>query len=53
MPLFAAVDKRKTTPPTWLKLDAQKLSGQVIGKVQKEDIEASIDPQMIIEYYSR
>ena len=52
MPAFEALDKKKTIVPAWIKVDAGALSGQVIGKPAKEHLEASIDPQMIIEFYS-
>lgn len=53
MPLFANFDKRKFTGPAWIRLDPSNLSAQVTGKALKDDLEASIDPQMIIEFYSR
>ncbi|MBI2453837.1 30S ribosomal protein S4 [Candidatus Peregrinibacteria bacterium] len=53
MPLFGDFEKKKTMVPGWLKVDGAVLSGQVIGKPTKEHLEASIDPQMIIEFYSR
>jgi len=53
MPLFVDLAKKKLNVPTWLKLDVQALSGQVTSKAQKEHLEALIEPQMIIEFYSR
>lgn len=53
MPVFEHFSKKKTTPPKWLKVDEANLAGQIIGKAQKEDLEASIAPEMIIEFYSR
>jgi small subunit ribosomal protein S4 len=53
MPLFENFESRKLNTPTWLKLDAKELTGQVISKAAKENLEGSIDPQMIIEFYSR
>lgn len=53
IPLFAEAEKRKTTPPSWLKVDSKELTIQIIGKARKEDLEALIDPSMIIEFYSR
>lgn len=52
-PLFADISKKKIAPPSWLKLDSANLAGEAIGKAAKEDLEASIEPQMIIEFYSR
>lgn len=53
MPLFENFDKKKIIIPKWLKVDAGNLAGQVIGRIEKEDLESSIDPQMVIEFYSR
>ncbi|MEK7523437.1 MAG: 30S ribosomal protein S4 [Patescibacteria group bacterium] len=53
MPAFENLSKRATTPPAWLKVDAENFTGQVIGKAAKQDLEASVEPQMIIEFYSR
>jgi len=53
MPLFEEFEKKKLNVPAWLKLDAKELTGQVIGKAAKENLEGSIDTQMIIEFYSR
>lgn len=53
MPLFENFDKRKNVIPPWLKFDAAAFTGQVIGKPAKENLEGSIDTQMIIEFYSR
>lgn len=53
MPLFENFENKKLNTPTWLKLDAKELTGQVIAKAAKENLEGSIDPQMIIEFYSR
>ena len=53
MPLFADFEKRKLTPPQWLKVEQGAFTGQMIGRPEKADLEASIDPQMIIEFYSR
>lgn len=53
MPLFVGFDKRKFITPKWLSLDAAQLSGKVIGKAEKEDLEPSVVPEMIIEFYSR
>lgn len=53
MPAFEAFDKRKLTNPQWIKVDQSTLSATVVGKAQKDDLEALIDPRMIIEFYSR
>lgn len=53
MPAFANFDARKLTNPGWIKVDQSTLSAQIISKAPKENLEALIDPQMIIEFYSR
>ena len=37
----------------WLSLDAKKLSAKVTGLPAREDIDADIQEQLIIEFYSR
>jgi small subunit ribosomal protein S4 len=39
--------------PPWLKLDEDKLEGEVLHLPKKEEIETNIDPAYIIEFYSR
>lgn len=51
--LFENFDKKKLNVPQWLKVEPTALQGQVMSKAPKEDLESSIDPQMIIEFYSR
>lgn len=53
MPAFGQMDKRKNIVPAWLAFDPAALSGKVVGKPMKGDLEAAINPQMIIEFYSR
>lgn len=53
MPAFSNFGKSKTTVPSWLKIDVDNLSAQMTGKVMKEDLEALVNPAMIIEFYSR
>lgn len=49
----AKITLAKYQPPSWLDLNAQKLSGKVITKPLAEDFDGSINPQLIIEFYSR
>lgn len=53
MPLFESFAKKKTAAPQWLKVEPQDLKVTVVGKAIKEDVEQSISPQIIIEFYSR
>lgn len=39
--------------PQWLRVDAAAMSGQVINKPTREDIDISINEQLVVEYYSR
>ena len=39
--------------PNWLTLDAKKLEGKVISEPARTDIDATINEQLIVEYYSR
>ncbi|MCF7905975.1 30S ribosomal protein S4 [Candidatus Gracilibacteria bacterium] len=41
------------TPPSWLKVDSKKLSIEVIDIPVTSHFEALIEPQLIVEYYSR
>jgi len=38
--------------PSWLTIDAAKLSGKVVGKPKSEDFEKIFDVKLIVEYYS-
>ena len=39
--------------PEWLSLDIPKMEGQVLALPTREDIDASLNEQLIVEYYSR
>jgi small subunit ribosomal protein S4 len=39
--------------PRWLSLDVDALSGQVMQLPAREDIDVSLNEQLIVEYYSR
>ncbi len=39
--------------PEWLALDANTLSGSVVRMPEREEIETSVNEQLIVEYYSR
>jgi small subunit ribosomal protein S4 len=39
--------------PEWLKLDSKKLSGAVLSEPERSDIDAAINEQLIVEFYSR
>lgn len=41
------------TPPEWLEMNADNLSGKVLAYPRREDIDAPIDEHLIVELYSR
>jgi small subunit ribosomal protein S4 len=46
-------DLKNIVIPSWLKLDKDKLEGEVLHLPKKEEIESNIDPAQIIEFYSK
>ncbi len=40
-------------PPAWLLLDQGALSGKILALPTRADVEMQIDPQLIVEFYSR
>ena len=40
-------------PLSWLKSDSKKLKIEVTGLPKREEAEADINEQLIVEYYSR
>ncbi|MCS7040640.1 MAG: 30S ribosomal protein S4 [Anaerolineae bacterium] len=45
--------RRYAMPPKWLAVDMAALSGRVLAMPTREDIDPSINEQLIVEYYSR
>ncbi len=43
----------KKNVPRWLMLDAKAVSGKIVALPKKEDFDANINPQIIIEFYSK
>jgi small subunit ribosomal protein S4 len=41
------------TPPQWLSLDPAGMSGRMIAKPTREDIDIPINEQLVVEFYSR
>jgi len=52
-PLYADLDKLKDYSPKWLKVDLKNLALEVLALPEKDDLEKSIDSQLIVEFYSR
>lgn len=53
--IFKAVSDKLSShkTPEWLKMDAKKMEGKVIREPQRDDIDADINENLIIEFYSR
>ena len=43
----------KKDVPQWLELDAATFSGKVISMPTRTDIGIHVDPQAVVEYYSK
>ncbi|MCX6012587.1 MAG: 30S ribosomal protein S4 [Chloroflexi bacterium] len=39
--------------PVWLSLDSEKFTGKVVAIPTRSDIDATIEEQLVVEYYSR
>ncbi|MBT5016411.1 30S ribosomal protein S4 [Candidatus Peregrinibacteria bacterium] len=54
-PLFADLKggKTKIKPPSWLKVEAKTLTIEVLSIPAKDELEQSIDSQLIVEFYSK
>ncbi|MEJ2732735.1 MAG: 30S ribosomal protein S4 [Anaerolineae bacterium] len=48
-----ALDLEHRAAPEWLSRDDITMSGRVMGQPEREDIDVSINEQLIVEYYSR
>ncbi|MBR2766591.1 30S ribosomal protein S4 [Candidatus Saccharibacteria bacterium] len=42
-----------TTPLSWMKVDGKKMKIEITGLPKREEMEAGINEQLIVEYYSR
>lgn len=51
--VFEALDKQKDSSPRWLKTDLSKGETVVAFLPEKDDLEKSINAQMIVEFYSK
>jgi small subunit ribosomal protein S4 len=47
------LDLEHRAVPEWLSRDDITMSGRVMGQPEREDIDVSINEQLIVEYYSR
>ena len=48
-----AVEAETRTVPTWLERDLDTLSGRMLQMPERSDIEAALNEQLVVEYYSR
>lgn len=48
-----AKEDKKFKSPNWLKVDLPGLNGEILSIPDKEDAEAGIDTQLIVEFYSK
>ena len=56
LPAFAEVltdGAPKRPVPAWLKLDVDKMAGEVLSLPEVSEIESTIDVRLIVEFYSR
>ena len=51
--LEAIKSASSTTPLSWMKSDSKKMKIEVTGLPKREEAEAGINEQLIVEYYSR
>jgi len=45
--------KNKKDCPSWIALDASKMEGKILSEPDIESMGIKIDPQLVVEYYSR
>ena len=51
--LLNIISAAGVTPLSWLKVDAKKMKIEITGLPPREEAEAGINEQLIVEYYSR
>ncbi|MCK9378593.1 MAG: 30S ribosomal protein S4, partial [Candidatus Moranbacteria bacterium] len=49
----AEILKNKKDFPSWILFNDAKLEGKIIAIPKRDEIEIGVDPQMVVEYYSR
>lgn len=50
---FTALKDAKITMPKWVEFDTTQLVGKIIAEPKRDDIDANITEQLIIEKYSK
>ncbi|MFC1609309.1 30S ribosomal protein S4 [Patescibacteria group bacterium] len=38
---------------SWIHMDAAKMEGKILSLPEKGDVDSNVDPQLVVEYYSR
>ncbi|MBU1992695.1 MAG: 30S ribosomal protein S4 [Patescibacteria group bacterium] len=51
--MFEPLKKKKDTSPKWLEVDLPNLKAEVTKLPGKDDIDSSIESQLIVEFYSK
>lgn len=50
---FKTLQEKAATTPNWVSTDYEKLSGEIVGLPNREDIDLPIEEHLIIELYSK
>ena len=45
--------KKKKDFPSWLVFDGEKMEGKVVAEPSRDDVEHNVDPQLVVEFYSK
>lgn len=51
--MFKELKGAKIVMPKWVEFDTESLTGKIIAKPEREDIDANINEQLIVELYSK
>ncbi len=51
--LYSGFEKLKDYSPKWMNVDLKKVLVEIVSFPEKDDLEKSIDSQLIVEFYSR
>jgi small subunit ribosomal protein S4 len=51
--LFADIEKQKYAPAKWLKVDYKILGGEVTRSIEANELEPTIQKNLVVEYYSK
>lgn len=51
--IFKSLKDVKVVCPKWLSVDMENLTGKVLAKPQRDDVDANINETLIVEFYSK